>query len=770
MHVRVTAVLVATAAAAAVTLSPALASSPQLSAVVSQTAVGWTPNVSATAAVGQAGSPYCNNTYFGKPWPCQSEVYGTAYVNGEVVVVGAFTHACQPGKLSQGLCAPGTQVVRNDIFAYQAGTGLIDPNFAPVLDKGPAWAVIAGPAGSHTVYVGGAFSTVNGAAHSGLVQLNVNPGVKSGATADGSVVTGFNPQVTGGYVRTMALSPDGKALYAGGSFGSVDHVGETGLVRVSAATGAVDKSFQFTLSDPPSGLNTRVDAMDLSAGGGLLAIGGTYRQVNGQSRPRLALISTGGTLGATAKLTAFAAPILTNNCSLQHDYLRGLSMAPSGSFLLIADTGLFGDGVTPGPNVCDTAARFDISTASTATAGTVNVSPSWINYAGGDSFYSVAIAGGVAYFGGHNRWVNDYCGNNWGCEENALLVNGLSALDVKTGLGIPWWHPETLRGAGTFYLNTFPANTYDGGRGGLVIGTDVDVIAGDYHSENALFPLGAATTGGPFGPIPSGIFVEEGGADMNKAHHPMCVGGGTAGTAVTLALCLYNAAENWTVPAAGTAGRITQSGLCLDTKGTQVVLNTCSTAATQQWSQGPGNTVVQQGSGQCLNDPGSAVSAGTALTIAGCKTGDAAQVWPLPAAPPPPAGPPTGFIWSEKIQKDFQEICLDDSGNSTATGNKVVIWTCRGDVNQEWTLEPDGTIRHEGTFCLDSSGGQAVLNPCNGSSSQIWTPLMAKNNELVQKSSGLCLTITGDNTVDGTQPDLEKCQGLSYQTWRMPAV
>src|SRR5712692_10331976 len=544
MHIRLTAVLVVTAAAA-VTLTPALASSPQLAAVVSQTPVTWTPNVSATATVGQIGKPYCNTTYFGSRWPCQSEVYDTAYVNGEVVVVGAFTHACQPGRLSHGLCASGTQVTRNDIFAYQAGTGKIDPNFAPVLNQGPAWTVIPGPAGSDTVYVGGAFTTVNGAAHSGLVQLNVRPGVTTGPTADGSVVTGFNADVVGGYVRALALSPDGKALYAGGNFGAVDRVAETGLVRLTAATGAVDKSFQFTLSDPPSGLSTRVDAMDLSAGGGLLAVGGTYRQVNGQSRPRLALIATGGTLGVTAKLTAFTAPILTNNCSLQHDYLRGVSLAPNGSFLVIADTGLFSDGVTPGPDVCDAVARFDVSAAATGTTGSVNVSPSWINYGGGDSFYSVAIAGGVAYTGGHNRWVNDYCGNNWGCEQNTLLVNGLSAFDVHTGLGIPWWHPETLRGAGTFYANTFPANTYDGGSGGLVIGTDVDNIAGAYHSENAIFPVGTPTSGGPFGPIPSGIFVEEGGADMNKADHPMCLGGGnTVGAPVTLALCIYNAAEN----------------------------------------------------------------------------------------------------------------------------------------------------------------------------------------------------------------------------------
>ena len=118
----------------------------------------------------------------------------------------------------------------------------------------------------------------------------------------------------------------------------------------------------------------------------------------------------------------------------------------------------------------------------------VDVAPSWTNFAGGDSFYSVAIAGNVVYAGGHNRWVNNYCGNNAVCEPNALLVNGVSALDANTGLGLPWWHPQTARGDGTMYLAAFAASTYDGSHPGLALGSDVDLIGGAYHSENALFP------------------------------------------------------------------------------------------------------------------------------------------------------------------------------------------------------------------------------------------------------------------------------------------
>jgi hypothetical protein len=92
---------------ASVALAPGAHASPQLASVVSQRPVSWTPNVSAAAKVGQEGSgPACNATFFGSSTSCQSEVYSTAYVNGEVVVAGAFTRACRPGPaLSPRGCA-----------------------------------------------------------------------------------------------------------------------------------------------------------------------------------------------------------------------------------------------------------------------------------------------------------------------------------------------------------------------------------------------------------------------------------------------------------------------------------------------------------------------------------------------------------------------------------------------------------------------------------------------------------------------------------------
>jgi Ricin-type beta-trefoil lectin domain/Domain of unknown function (DUF5122) beta-propeller len=765
---------VASPGSAAPGIAPPATAARVLVTAVSQVPVAWTPNVSATTKVGATS---CNSTFFGSAAPCVSEVYGSAFVNGEVVEVGAFTEVCQPAKLSQGLCAAGTQVTRNDIFAYQPKTGLIDKNFVPVLNQGPAWTVIPGPTGSHTVYVGGAFTSVNGTTHKGLVQLNVNPGVTTGSTADGSVVSGFKGNVSN-FVRDLALSPDGKALYAGGQFTSVNSVAESGLVRLNAATGAVDSSFHFTLSGPVTGLPTKVEAMSLSPDGKLLAFSGTALQVNGVSRPRLAIVATGGTLGAVAALTDFTAPILTNNCSGEHDYVRAIDFSPDGSFLVAADTGFLNDGSMPF-SLCDAIGRFNTGPASTTTTGTpVDVAPSWINYTGGDSFYSVAVAGDVVYAGGHNRWINNYCGVDNLCAPNTQLTDGLSGIDANTGLGLDWWHPQTGRGAGTMYLHTFGPGTYDGTSTGLVVGTDVDLIGANYHSENALFPEASTTSAAAGGPIPAGLFSEEGGTNTGA---PMCLddpGDSATSTAAELAICINAGEQTWSVPAKGTTGSIKVNGLCLATagggtsNGTAVQLSTCNSGSnTQQWSQGAANTVINKGAALCLDDPGSSTTPGTQLDIATCS-GGLNQVWPLPVAQGPPSGAPKGPIFSYLKQADTNVPCLDLTGGSTATGTKVELWTCNGNSRQSWTVEPGRTIQINGNFCVDSANGATapgtlvVLDPCNGSSSQVWAA--GPNFTLVQAASGLCLVDPASNAANGVQLQISNCGAGLSQQWQLP--
>jgi hypothetical protein len=758
---------VSSAALVLLGVAPAGAAVP-LPGLVSTTPVTWTPNVSA----GTTSGPVCD-TWFGSGGCGDATVYSTAVVDGYVVVAGAFTQACQPGSSSSGHCKAGTEVTRDDIFAYQLGTGVIDPNFAPQLNQGPAYSVVAGP--GNTVYVGGAFTTVNGAAHRGLVQLNVTPGT---AATDGTVVTAFKGTVSD-YVRAMALS--GSALYIGGQFAKVDGVSEQGVARLNAATGAADTTFSMPISIPAvSGLSLKVAALAVSADGTQLAIAGTFLDVAGQSRPRVALISTGAGLGTTATLANWAAPILANNCSSEHDDVRGIDFSPDGSYIVVAATG-YKSAPVNSASICDAVARFPAAATGT------DIAPAWINYAGGDSFYSVQIAGPVVYLGGHDRWVNNECGNNSVCEPDAVLVMGLSAVDANTGLAIPWFQPETERGAGIMSLTTFPAGDYTGSNGGLLLGNNVDTNAGAYHSFNALFPLAAAAPASPtFGSIPSGIFSQgavggyDEGGDNGKSPgvDPMCVDDAgdsiIPGTTVDFATCDNAPEQNWTVESDGS---IEVNGLCLDTAGeaittgTDAVLNTCGTSATQVWTQGAGNTLVNSAASLCLTDPGSSTTSGTILTITACGT-TSNQVWPLPAAPAPASLLPSGPLYSADIPSSSQPSCLTDTGDSIKPGTAAEMSSCYGGTAQISAIEANGNIEIQG-LCLDTlgesivSGTQVVLNTCGASATQVWTP--GTGYTLVNKASGLCLNAS--SITNGASLSAAACSpSAATHRWRLPAL
>ena len=99
----------AAVAGPAATASHAVSNSPvTFPDLVSQTPVNWTPNVF-------TGSPSCNPQWFGPGNRlCKHHtIYSQAVVNGEVVVVGAFTQACQTGPAASGHCVPGTLVTRD---------------------------------------------------------------------------------------------------------------------------------------------------------------------------------------------------------------------------------------------------------------------------------------------------------------------------------------------------------------------------------------------------------------------------------------------------------------------------------------------------------------------------------------------------------------------------------------------------------------------------------------------------------------------------------
>jgi hypothetical protein len=718
----------------------------QLPDVVSQSPVTYTPNFSGHAPCGQL----CGN----------STVYSTAVVNGEVVVAGAFSDVCSP--VSSGFAPCPNSVPANYLVAFNINTGAIDPGFAPVLTNGPVYSVAPGP--GDTVYAGGAFTAVNGTTTGGIAALAVDPGQSD----DGQLVPGFQA-TTVGRVNTLAIN--GSALYLGGAFTAVDGHKYHQIARVNATTGAVDPSFKFTLSQPiHNGLV--VNTMSVTPDGTTLAFGGSFLQVNGVSHPRIALISTGGGIGQPATLDAWMAPDLANPCTKQHDYVNGIDFSPDGSFFAVATTGFSGGGI------CDAVARFQ--TDATAT----NAQPAWINFDGGDTLHSVAVVGNVVYVGGHDRWINDYCGDNFACEANVLLVNGLSAIDANTGLALPWWHPQTLRKTGVQSLVPFSAAQDPGTNGGLIVGTDATTIGGAKHDEIAIFPEPSNVAQTPGGPIPSAMFsqgrvngTEGGGTSSGTA--AMCVddpaNSSTPGTVVDFSTCTDGNGQNWTIESGGT---IQINGLCLDTNpqnGTlAVVLANCNGSPTQQWAQGAGNTLTNgAGPGLCLDDPGANLANGTALVVDACN-GAASQGWPLPVAQAPPPPPPVGSLWPQERQASTNVPCATSATNKPRAGvTKVVLSQCLGFGTQNWTVQANGEIQVFG-LCLDTVGGAGTagtlvdLNTCTGSPSQTWTS--SGQGAALIDGLGMCLDDPGSNTANGTDLDISTCSGGHNQQWRLPQV
>ncbi|MER6270948.1 RICIN domain-containing protein [Streptomyces sp900105755] len=101
----------------------------------------------------------------------------------------------------------------------------------------------------------------------------------------------------------------------------------------------------------------------------------------------------------------------------------------------------------------------------------------------------------------------------------------------------------------------------------------------------------------------------------------------------------------------------------LGTSGAAIA--TCTGAADQSWSYDAKGT---------LKGPnGYLTASGSGLTAVPDPTGDASQRWLLNA---------NGQILSEASGK-----CLDVSGQATADGSKVILYSCTGGTNEAWTRQ-----------------------------------------------------------------------------------
>jgi hypothetical protein len=102
----------------------------------------------------------------------------------------------------------------------------------------------------------------------------------------GEIVTDWNPNANGS-VRAMVLSEDGSRLYIGGTFTNVGGHARNRLAAIDLATGTIDGRWN-------AGANGTVRALAVSAN--RIYLGGDFTKVKGQTRTHLAKLD--GTTGA----------------------------------------------------------------------------------------------------------------------------------------------------------------------------------------------------------------------------------------------------------------------------------------------------------------------------------------------------------------------------------------------------------------------------------------------------------------------------------------
>jgi hypothetical protein len=376
-------------------------------------------------------------------------------VGDRIIAAGEFTQVQAAGG--------GPVIAKDNIFAFDATTGAIDPDFnASVV--GVVNALELAPDGN--VFVGGAFSTVNGENVRRLVKLNALTGVR---------------------VNQFRSSPDdpvtdlevfGNTLYVAGRFLQIKQTPRSLLAAVNATNGDPDPNFDLPVTDPRRPTDPPwITDIAVSPDGTRLVVLGNFTKIAGIARWQAGVIDLTTT---PASVADWSTDRFTPMCSSTFDtYMRDVDFSSDGAFFAIATTGAYSAGT-----LCDTVSRWPAGATGSA------LQPSWVDYTGGDSIHTIAVTGTAIYAGGHNRWFNNpFAGDRVG--PGAVPREGIAALDPSNGVPLSW-NPGRDRGIGVFAMVSTPV--------GLWVGSDTDHIGGETHRKIAFFPVEGGTTIPPDAP------------------------------------------------------------------------------------------------------------------------------------------------------------------------------------------------------------------------------------------------------------------------------
>ena len=433
------------------------------------------------------------------PHVLDGKVLAVLPMGPRVYVGGTFTKITMSPSSAP---APEEVVETPGLFALDPATNQIDPTFKPPLegvDPGAqlgVHALVPGPDGT-SLFAGGDF------AGSKVVRLDA---------ATGAPVAGFTVPI---HAAVKDLAVHGDRLFAAGVFDTP----RMGLAALDVHSGALVESVDIAFTDPRAGSKPRVETLALTPDGATLVAGGNFTRVDGQKRWQVALLDVSPGAAASVldwQTDRFDDTVVSGRsgdvpaCAEAFDaHIKDIDMSADGRYFVVATTG----GYTSRGPLCDTASRWETSARGQA------LEPTWAQFVGGDTITGVAVTGAAVYVAGHFRWMNNFFNDGSASDaepgEGSVEREGIAALDPASGLPLPW-NPRRERGHG--------AEALVSSESGLWVGSDTDRIghrdfdgsprAGQIHRKLAFFPLagGAAATTAPPPGLPADLYsVGEGG-------------------------------------------------------------------------------------------------------------------------------------------------------------------------------------------------------------------------------------------------------------------
>jgi hypothetical protein len=197
------------------------------------------------------------------------QVDALAYADGAVYAAGSFT-SVRPSGNAAGV----GEHPRQGLAAFNSSTGAI-LSFNHTFN-GAVKTIAVSPTGSR-IYVGGAFTTVDGQARTRLAAFE---------TATGALAANWRPSAAS-TVNALGVGPDG-SVYLGGSFGTINSTSRLRLGAVRGDTGVL----------LPWNASAGAATYSIAVAGGKVFVGGTFESLNGDTTIRAV-----GTLDAVTGAT-----------------------------------------------------------------------------------------------------------------------------------------------------------------------------------------------------------------------------------------------------------------------------------------------------------------------------------------------------------------------------------------------------------------------------------------------------------------------------------